>query len=57
MRKIDYPIKVKAFEDAYGIVCCRCPKCENFIPNVSSFVTTQKEIECSDCKWKFRVGL
>lgn len=55
--KNNYPIKVKAFEDAYGILCCRCPKCEHFIPNVGVFISKDSEIECSLCKWKFRVSL
>jgi uncharacterized Zn-finger protein len=57
MKKDNYPIKVSAFEDEYKILCCRCPKCENFIPNVGLFISGNKEIECSMCKWKFRVGL
>ncbi len=57
MKKESYPIKVKAFEDEYGILCCRCPKCENFIPNIGMFISGDSEIECSMCKWKFRVGI
>lgn len=53
--KGSYPIKVAARQDAAGIYCAECPRCQNFIPNVEKHMEKDSEIECEVCKYKFRV--
>lgn len=46
-----YPDTARWFPDENGIICCECPACKEFIPNVYE----GKEVTCVRCKHKFKV--
>lgn len=47
--------RVKTFQDKYGIECCKCPKCYEFIPNVETKARLEEIVLCPGCGLTFRL--
>lgn len=49
--------RVRAFEDAYGIECCECPGCREYIPNVGPAARKDDIVACPNekCRLTFRL--
>lgn len=46
-----FATEAKFTYDKWGIMCCECPKCEGFIPNVQ----VGSIMKCPNCQYEFKV--